>query len=455
MGNSCCRNESSNSQESSTTNTKQTGTVEKSDINIEVKEVEKDEEVDIDINIEINEVKEEECLRLPLTSGKEELLKQRYVGDPLTDDIMALEYKDGNKIDRHSMMALLALKNCDKLMNNPEKNVKFSQRILDYFNNTISYPSWFDIDRIKRGQQFAESHIFPISMGLLCYSLPFCYCMKESKTLVLTERLTKHVNSRALQTIQFVTIMFQEGSFADNGNAIRSCQTIRLIHSGARIAHKKEVESALDELPVNHLSQFFTLYGFFCIFTLDAVKKLGMDYDDQNFQDYVYLWTVIGYFLGMNNKVLLSMNQINNIEQLNQFKNDFLPFIKNESGQYHINNDTKELSKTLVEWERKILMEHIKDENGKDMIYEFWRFFMGNQYCDEIDIPQGPEFSGVLIDILKGIGFIENLIEKDDFLRKLIAHMSQKMVEKWFEHVTGGRKRLPYYLANPSSGSQD
>ena len=390
-------------------------------------------------------------LTLPLTVGKEELIKQKFVGDPLTDDIMEHEYKEGKKIvDKHSMMVLLYLKNNEKLVNNKEANVKFSPRILNYYNNEILYPAWFDINRIKRGQEFAKLNYSTIGIGLLCYSLPFCYSMDESKTLVLSERLTKHVNSRVLQTIEFVTVIFND-SFGPNGKAIRSCQTIRLIHSGARIAHKKEIKKTFNnQLPVNHLDQFFTLYGCFCLFTLNAIKKLGFNYSDENLQDYVYLWTVIGYFLGMNNKVLLNMEQINDINTLTQFKNDFLDFIINESGQYNIDNNTKELSNALIEWERNTLMASIgiTNENGKDLIYTFWRYFLGDDYCDQIELPPSPQADNSTIETLIVLGVVESGFESFDGVPNLIAQLSQHLIKGWLESVTHAKK-IPYYLANP------
>ena len=78
-----------------------------------------------------------------------------------------------------------------------------------------------------------------------------------------------------------------------------ACQTLRLIHSAVRIQHKN---TFIQYVPINQLEQYATLYGAFCFATLEAIEKLGADYNDKELTDYVRLWSIIGYFMGIDER---------------------------------------------------------------------------------------------------------------------------------------------------------
>ena len=136
------------------------------------------------------------------------------------------------------------------MINDPSNGIEICEWVLDYYNKPIIFPSWYDQESVIRGQKFASKHFSEIAMGLANYSLPITYAFRGSKILVLSEQLTHNVDARTLRSFQFVKDMFDIGSFLMKGDiyhemynkknqyAIRTCQTLRLIHSAVRIEHK-------------------------------------------------------------------------------------------------------------------------------------------------------------------------------------------------------------------------
>ena len=394
------------------------------------------------------------CRQICFIKDHDYLLSMRQICDPEIDKYMEKEIQTRNDTSYSLMKHLSKLNNSDTLQSNPDSGIVVSQWELDYYNKPIVYPSWYDKDRVIRGQEFANKHLFEICIGLMYYSLPYTYAFRGAKTLILSEQLSKNVNTRTLRSLQFIQDMYNVGSFLTEKEkaedeegiqrAIRTCQTIRIIHSSARMHHKNAILEANGALPINQLEQYLTLYGAFCWFALEAIEKLGANYNDDECKDFVYLWSIIGYFMGIKEELLLKDDDIDDINKLRNFGNNIKWWAENKSGEYLINQDTIKLSKVLIDAYRDSIPGDLFD----DCVYTFWRYFLGDEYCDQIGIAKSTQMGEKVLEMNKQYYRIQDKLTDDHTIIRTLLHSSaNSIIAHWFKYTTN-HKRVPFYVDN-------
>ena len=160
----------------------------------------------------------------------EHFRKMKKTGDVYTDAIITEIFENNNYIGT-PLSSLMYLRNNENI---PE-DAHIPPILQEYYHKPIEYPSWYNEQRVINGQIFASKHLVNILVSLLYHSLPFTYATNESKLLSLSENFTKNVNARSMRSLQFVRDVFKPYSLTlKYGHAIRTCQTIRLIHSSIR-----------------------------------------------------------------------------------------------------------------------------------------------------------------------------------------------------------------------------
>ena len=80
-----------------------------------------------------------------------------------------------------------------------------------------------------------------------------------------------------------------------------------------------------------------------------------------------------------------------------------------------------------------------------DIVYSFTRERLGDEWCDKIGIPKGPDIN-TLKRIVKTIyGIIDDIGDSNKLLRKIIANSADGIIDKWYE-LQLGDDRTPHTL---------
>lgn len=217
--------------------------------------------------------------------------------DPLADGVVAEIYESG-QLDAINKMLRRIFENDDPIP------TQLPDRAERYFHETEALPPWADVKRIHRAQQLFADHGVQVVFGLFCSSLPQSYAAANG-ALVLTETgaMVGRVHERIFETAQFLFDVLDVGGLDPNGRGIRSAQRVRLMHAGVRklilASTKMPWDRAKLGAPINQEDLAGTLMTF-SIVTFDAIRRLGVETTDEEGDDWMHLWAVIGHFLGVD-----------------------------------------------------------------------------------------------------------------------------------------------------------
>jgi len=202
------------------------------------------------------------------------------------------------------------------------------QATLDrYFVATATLPAWADHARIERAEALFSRHGMLATSILCCASLPECYLDREGvPVLASTQQLEAHVYRRIWETSHMVVSCMQPGGLlkAAGGAAtppgVNYCQRVRLMHGA--IAHLLLAPSAdvgtPDQLghalaartwdmslgvPLNQEDLAYVLLTFSYV-GLRGLATLGVQVTEDEREDYVHAWNVVGSLLGIRDELL-------------------------------------------------------------------------------------------------------------------------------------------------------
>jgi hypothetical protein len=173
-----------------------------------------------------------------------------------------------------------------------------------YFEETEALPPWADRVRILRAQSTFADHGVQVVFGLFCSSLPQAYAAANG-ALVLTETgaMVGRVHERIFETAQFLFDVLDIGGLEPKGRGIRAAQRVRLMHAGVRKLILASDRFPWDRpklgAPINQEDLAGTLMTF-SVVTFDAIHRLGVEVTEEEGDDWMHLWAVIGHFLGVD-----------------------------------------------------------------------------------------------------------------------------------------------------------
>jgi squalene cyclase len=177
-----------------------------------------------------------------------------------------------------------------------------------YFEETGELPPWTDMARVRRAQQLFADHGVQLTFGLFCSSLPQAYAgANGALVLAQTQAMLDRTRQRIMETAQFLFDVLDEGGLEPQGRGIRSAQRVRLMHAGVRRLLRDRPSPAWDEaqlgLPINQEDLAGTLMTF-SVVTFDAMKRLGVEATDEEGEDWMHLWSVVGHLLGLERELV-------------------------------------------------------------------------------------------------------------------------------------------------------
>jgi ER-bound oxygenase mpaB/B'/Rubber oxygenase, catalytic domain len=178
--------------------------------------------------------------------------------------------------------------------------------LLDVFiKENLYLPSWANLARMNKGSDFFTKNAESWMGALGLVALPYCYAAADgAQVLYFSERLRQNTQKRLLETAQFVLDVMAKDAFEPNGKGLVSILKVRILHAVTR--HHLLLHPQWNPawgLPINQEDMAGTNLAFGWI-SLRGMKKMGLDFDYQQAEDFLHLWNVIGYLLGVRDELL-------------------------------------------------------------------------------------------------------------------------------------------------------
>lgn len=246
-----------------------------------------------------------------------DLLDQfRRVTDPVADNAIKNIIDSGEKEQVNQVMKLMFQNQSFEKGMFSSLGADLSKIIDDYIEETSTLPKWADPTKVKEGEKLFSLYGPEIFMLLNVSSLPLCYtCAKGAQVLYDTGRLLSHngdidpLARRLMETAQMVVNVLAEGGLSPNGKGVITLQKVRLIHASIRyyLKHKqydnKEWDTDKFGEPINQEDLAGTLMSFGPVI-ISGLKRLNVQLSDEQIDNYMHCWKVVGYLMGIENRLL-------------------------------------------------------------------------------------------------------------------------------------------------------
>jgi ER-bound oxygenase mpaB/B'/Rubber oxygenase, catalytic domain len=355
----------------------------------------------------------------------------RQVGDPLADAVAARVLDEGQVEEvRHLLQQLLD--------HDDVRRAELPDHVREYLDQTAALPDWADPERMRRGEIVFERWGVAISVALFCASLPSAYaCAKGVSVLAQTARLETDTRRRIMETGQFLIDVLGPGGMAPGGKGIMAIQRVRLMHAAIRhliLAHGWD--SAELGLPINQEDLAGTLLSF--SYTLvEPLPRLGMALADDEVEDFLYVWRVVGEMMGVDARVVAT-----DIAESTELVN----LIRRR--QFAESADGIAMTDALVGLLQEMTPTHILDSVVPDLI----RMLSGDEVAELIGLPPRARHFGLLTLLKVLVRFTTHEVENDRVLQRLSDHVGWWILNGLFDIERQGEHRtafdIPDELAN-------
>ncbi|WP_448528150.1 oxygenase MpaB family protein [Raineya sp.] len=240
-----------------------------------------------------------------------------------------------------------------------------------YFKH-IQLPHWADTSKMQAGAKFFQKHQSIILHLLGVLSLPYCYAAKNGvQVLSFSGRLQNDTLQRLRETAIF-TLKANSFSTEKIKDWQKEIAKIRLLHSFVRlfIWQSGKWQATWGE-PINQEDMAGTNLSFSFI-VLRGMRKLGIDFSEKEAENFLHLWNVVGYLMGVNE--------------------DLLPFSMREAywldkqiatTQFQESEEGKKLTQALIE----TFYKNLPSRFFADLAVAEMRFLLGKEVADMLAVP--------------------------------------------------------------------
>lgn len=353
----------------------------------------------------------------------DELLQaMRQQTDPVADQVIEKIFTAGNTGVVNQLMLAIS-------RNNGELSAALPEPVSQFFTQTASLPVWADIKKMEEGASFFDRHVQPILSILGSLSLPYCYAASDgAQVLYLSQRIRKDTRKRLAETGQFVLTVAASGAFSRKGTSIRTIQKVRLMHAAVRFHIGKSGQWKEEwGKPVNQEDMAGTNLAFSYI-VLEGLQKLGIYYSSQEAEAYLHLWNVIGFMLGVDEKLLpASIKEAYYLGKHIEKRH----FRKSEAGT--------ELTKALL----TCFDEITPNAALKAFNPAYMRFLLGDKVANLLEVPQA-NMSNILLTPIKAVNYVRSVA--GSFSGTTYAQASKMMLQLIEEENGKADFKLPSSL---------
>jgi hypothetical protein len=336
----------------------------------------------------------------------DELLQSmRQQTDPAADAVIEKIFTEGKAGAVNQLMATIS-------GNHSDLSAAFPEPVIQFFSQTADLPAWAEPKKMKEGARFFARHVQPILSILGSLSLPYCYAAADgAQVLYLSQRIRNDTRKRLADTGQFVLTVTDERAFTNKGIGIRTIQKVRLMHAAVRfhVWQSRQWNDAWGK-PVNQEDMAGTNLAFSYI-VLEGLQKLGVYYSSQEAEAYLHLLNVVGFLLGVDQKLLpASMKEAYALCKMIEKRH----FRKSEAGM--------ELTKALL----ACFDELSPSPALKAFNPVYMRFLLGNKVADLLEVPQS-NMSHLLLTPVKAVNYVRSIA--GSFSGKTYSQASRLMLQ--------------------------
>lgn len=388
----------------------------------------------------------------------DELLDEmRDIGDELADDVLhsVFEHHD---VDRCRTILRSLIDHDDP------RAADLPDGLSDYLAETSTLPEWVDLERLRRGQAVFERWGVAISVALFCASLPSAYaCAKGVRVLAQTARLETDTRRRVMETGQFLIDALGPGGLEPSGKGIVAIQRVRLMHAAIRqliLTHQRAGEAAAvdgddqpggpatwdDEWghPINQEDLAGTLLSF-SYTVVEPLPRLGIDLPEDDREDYLYVWRVIGHLLGLRDEM---------IPETTEESTALVTLIRKR--QYGHSDDGVAMANALRSLLDEMTPAHYFGKAAtravNSVISDLIRMLIGDEAAGILELPPTARHYGWLRRALIFMRITTHDIENDRILRLVANHVGWNVLNGMFDFERQGEHRtdfeIPDHLAN-------
>ncbi|TMV48042.1 DUF2236 domain-containing protein [Paenibacillus mesophilus] len=223
----------------------------------------------------------------------------RMEGDVLPDRILSELFRD-DQIDEVNALLRQLIRNEQAYPEALPDNVEY------WLKDTAQCPDWVDWERMRSASRLFQEHGLAMALLLSTSSLVYCYAARKGvKVLTFSYRLGQNAYRRIAETAQFVIFIMTPGGLEPGGHGIKAIQKVRLMHAAIRNLVRKTGRWDETEygVPICQEDLLGTLVSFSSMI-IDGLRRLGMKITDEQAEDYMYFWRVVGVMLGIREDII-------------------------------------------------------------------------------------------------------------------------------------------------------
>lgn len=294
------------------------------------------------------------------------LAQKRFQTDPLADSWAEKVLKSLEKNEFHALYKWL--------VGSKQMASEKLENLLQPYFEAVELPSWAQSHRMLQGAKFFRKHKNIVLHLLGVLSLPYCYAAKNGvQVLAFSQKLQTDTFQRLKETAIFT---IKANSFDPNHSLIwkKEILKIRLLHAIVRkqILRSTQWQTAQWGEPINQEDMAGTNLTFSYI-VLRGMRKLNINFSEKEAHNFLHLWNVIGFLLGIEEELLpYSLQEAFWLDR------------QIATTQFQESKEGKALTKALI----STFYECLPSKFLADLAVSEMRFLLGEKVANMLAIPQ-------------------------------------------------------------------
>ncbi len=298
-----------------------------------------------------------------------------------------------------------------------------------FLDHCYTVPSWVDFEEMELGRRMYRRNGALQGLVLMCSSLVEGYAHnKPSQVLVATGRLQKDVSRRIYETGQMLHNIVGDDGLKPGGLGHRTIMEVRLLHAAVRqfLRNNPRWDEAKYDMPINQEDMAGTILEF-DFMVVRGLKRLGVRISRREHESMHYFWRYAGYLLGVDEALLTTTLEEQEILALQL-----------TSHLYDPTPDSESLAKALL-----------KDMAGKppfnlpyDVLLAFSRYLIGDSVADDLNIHSSVSSSSA-------VHVVKTAISAASISMRMLPDPAKRVLEG-FNHKLGRRTLQAGLGGNPA-----
>lgn len=242
-----------------------------------------------------------------------------------------------------------------------------------FLDHCFQVPDWVDFDRMELGRRMYRRHGALQGLVLMCSSLVEGYAHnKPSQVLVATGRLQKDVSRRIYETGQMLHNIVGDDGLRPGGLGHRTVMEVRLLHAAVRqfLSKSPRWDNDKYDLPINQEDMAGTILEF-DFMVVRGLKRLGVQINRQEHDAMHYFWRYAGYLLGVDERLLTTTVEEQEILALQL-----------TSHLYDPTQDSEALAKALL----RDMADRPPFNLNEDVLLALSRYLVGDKVADDLNL---------------------------------------------------------------------